>query len=196
MSLVLTAGPSAEPVSLAEAKAHLRVTSSSEDALIASLLAAARVHLERSLSRAFLSQSWSLFLDRWPAAYDLELPLAPVLSIAAIRVAGPGSNIVTLAAGDYRLDGQAVPPRIVRTDGARWSAAALAPAQGALGIEIAFVAGHGTAATDVPAQLRQAILLLLAHWFEGRSPIELGATGAPLPEAIAVLVQPYRQVRL
>ena len=72
MALVPVGGPAVEPVSLAEAKAHLRVTSTSEDLLIASLITAARVHLEVMLSCAFITQSWSWFLDDWPKRYRLD----------------------------------------------------------------------------------------------------------------------------
>ena len=66
MPLILTAGPSVEPISLAEAKAHCRVDADAEDTLIASLILAARLHIERCLDLALISQSWSLYLDRWP----------------------------------------------------------------------------------------------------------------------------------
>ncbi len=66
MPLILTAGPSVEPVSLAEAKAHCRVDGTAEDTLIASLIVAARMHVERALDAALIAQGWSLYLDGWP----------------------------------------------------------------------------------------------------------------------------------
>ena len=84
MALVPLAGPAREPVSLAEAKAYLRVTGTSEDLLIASLITAARVHLEVVLSCAFIRQTWSWFLDDWPRRLRLDLPLGPVTGITAL----------------------------------------------------------------------------------------------------------------
>ena len=70
------------------------------------------------------------------------------------------------------------------------------PGRTANGIEIAFVAGYGDAAADVPAPIRQAILLLVAHWHEHREPVEIGAAKPPCPSTVSELLQPYRWVRL
>jgi uncharacterized phiE125 gp8 family phage protein len=195
MTLIPTSGPIAEPVTLAEAKAHLRVSGSSEDMLIAALITAARVHLELSLGRAMIAQGWSWFLDQWPDEPVLELPLAPVQSIAAVRVQA-ADGIVALAPSAYLLDGHGEPPRLATRERASWARLAPAPALGVNGIEIDLVAGYGPSAADVPRPLRQAILLMLAHWFQNREPIEVGAEGQVLPEMVAELVGPYRRVRL
>lgn len=68
MSLVLTSGPALEPVTLAEAKAHLRVDHNHEDSLIQSLIITSRLHIEAALGLALITQSWAYFLDRWPKA--------------------------------------------------------------------------------------------------------------------------------
>lgn len=195
MALVPVGGPAVEPVSLAEAKAHLRVTNTSEDLLIASLITAARVHLEVMLPCAFITQSWSWFLDDWPKRYRLELPMGPLQGITAIRVLTT-SGIVTMPAGDAFLTGTAVPPRLALKQRAYWSNGAPPPAYGANGIEIEFVAGFGDVPDDVPQPLRQALLLLIADWFEQRAPIEVGRSTTELPAAVAELTAPYRQVRL
>ena len=63
----LLAGPAGEPVSLAEAKAFLRLDSDAEDGLLATLIAAARLHIESVSGKALLRQTWRLVLDDWPA---------------------------------------------------------------------------------------------------------------------------------
>ena len=196
MALVPIAGPTSEPVSLAEAKAHLRVTGTSEDLLIASLITAARVHLELALSCAFITQTWSWFLDDWPARKRLELPIGPARGVVAIRVLTARDLITTLPAQSYQLTGSAIPPRLSLQDRGVWSRGAPQPAFGADGIEIEFVAGFGNAAADVPAPLRLAVLLLIAHWFEQRAPIEVGRGGTEFPPMIAELTAPYRQFLL
>ena len=195
MALVPTLGPAAEPVSLAEAKAHLRVSGTSEDLLIASLITAARVHLELTLSCAFITQAWSWFLDDWPGRLRLELPLGPARSISAIRIETVG-GIVTLPPGGYLLTGQSTPPRLTLKQRDFWSKGAPQPSPGANGIEIEFVAGFGDAPGDVPGPIRHALLFLIAHWYEGRTPIEVGRESTPTPAAVAALIAPYRQVRL
>jgi uncharacterized phiE125 gp8 family phage protein len=187
MALVLTSGPALEPVTVAEAKAHLRVDGTDEDTLIASLILTSRLHVEAGLGLALITQSWRLLLDRWPAEKDLELPLRPLQSIDEVRVLSADGDPTIIAAGNYLADSASVPPRLVRT-GVIWPQ----PGQAANGIEIDFTAGYGDAASDVPAPIRQAVLLLIAHWYERREPIAIGSPETAVPAAIAQLLDPYR----
>lgn len=191
MALVLTSPPAAEPITVAEAKAHLRVDGTAEDVLIASLILTSRLHIEAALGLALVTQTWKLLLDRWPKGATVPLPLRPVASIASVRVLAADGTPATLAASDYLLEGQGIPPRLVRT-GILWPE----PGQAAAGIEITFTAGFGPAANDVPAPIRQALLLLVAHWYEHRDPIEIGAPETAIPRAVSELLLPYRVPRL
>jgi len=192
MALVLTTGPVVEPVTLAEAKAHLRIDGSAEDTLVSSLIITSRLHVEAALGIALITQSWSYFIDAWPLAREVALPLRPVQSIAAVRLYAADASIETIAADSYLLDGAAAPARLVRTSAVAWTN----PSRTANGIEIAFVAGYGAAATAVPAPIRQAILLLVAHWHEHREPVQIGAPGALVPTMVSELLHAYRLKRL
>jgi uncharacterized phiE125 gp8 family phage protein len=64
------------------------------------------------------------------------------------------------------------------------------------GIEIAFTAGFGATAEDVPMPIRLAIKMLVAHWYEMREPVLAGEAGNALPLGVASLIAPYREVRL
>jgi uncharacterized phiE125 gp8 family phage protein len=192
MALVLTSGPAAEPVTLAEAKAHLRVDSDAEDTLISSLIITSRLHIEAALGLAFITQGWSYFIDAWPPTGEIRLPLRPVQSIAAVRLYAADESIETVPADTYVLDGSGTPARLVRNAATSWPK----PSRPANGIEIAFVGGYGDTASDVPAPIRQAILLLIAHWYEHREPVVVGAPGVPVPPMVSELLLPYRSVRL
>ena len=192
MALVLTSGPGVEPITLAEAKAHLRIDGSVEDTLILSLVITSRLHIEAALGLALITQGWSYFIDAWPPGDQLALPLRPVQSIAAVKLYAADESVVIVPADTYLVDGAATPARLVRQGSLTWPA----PNRAANGIEIAFVAGYGDAAADVPAPIRQAILLLVAHWHEHREPVAIGAPNAPVPSMVAELLQPYRRVRL
>lgn len=195
MPLVLTTGPAIEPVSVAEAKAHLRLdtAATAEDAMIGSLLLTSRLHIEAALGLALITQSWTQTLDAWPiAAVDVMLGMRPVQSIAAVRVRGSDNSAVTLMSSQYQLDAASFPPRLVRPGNAYWPP----PGKAAAGIEIEFTAGFGATAEDVPAPVRQALLLLTAHWYEHRDPIEIGAEAARVPSAVSQLLEPWRIKRL
>jgi uncharacterized phiE125 gp8 family phage protein len=192
MALVLTSGPAVEPVTLAEAKAHLRVDDTVEDTLVGSLIVTSRLHVEAALGLALVTQGWSYFIDDWPPGRELALPLRPIQSVAAVRLYAADESLQTLAADAYLLDGAGAPARLVRRNNSAWPK----PSRSANGIEIAFVAGYGNAAANVPAPIRQAVLLLIAHWYEHREPVEIGAASVPVPQMVSDLLQPYRLVRL
>src|SRR5262245_3919685 len=192
MPLILTSGPAVEPVTLAEAKAHLRVDGTAEDTLIASLIVTSRLHVEAAVGLALITQSWSWYLDAWPLGPALKLPLRPVQSIAAVRRYDENAAATTLDPATYFLDGAGAPPRLVRQGALPWPK----PGRVANGIEVAFTAGYSPAADDVPAPIRQVILILVAHWYEHRSPLEPGAPAEPLPDMVSELLAPYRMMRL
>jgi uncharacterized phiE125 gp8 family phage protein len=191
MALVLTAAPAVEPVSLAEVKAHLRVDSDHEDALIAQLIVAARIFVERTLGLALIAQSWSYFLDALPRSLAVALPTSPVQAVSAVKLHGADGGEVTLETESYSVDVLSQPARLVLSGAAP---SVLPRALNAF--EIAFSAGYGDGADNVPAPLRQAIMLLVAHWFERREPVVLGATAQEVPATVAGLLLPYRRVRL
>jgi len=187
MTLTLLTGPAEEPVSLAEARAHLKLDATEEDALLTALLTAARATLEAETRRAFVMQSWRLTLDDWPPV-PIELPLAPVASVTAVKVAALSGAMLPLDPAFYEVYAGGEPARIAVKNGQAWPM----PATRLAGIAIDFTGGYGAAA-DVPMPLRQAILMLAAHWFEHREPV---GDGAKLPRTVSALVKPYRRLRL
>jgi uncharacterized phiE125 gp8 family phage protein len=192
MALVMMAGPAAEPISLAEAKAHLRIDGNDEDALLASLIAAARMAVERTLSLALITESWSLYLDGWPRSGTIVLPIQPAQAVTAVRVYDPDDEPATVNSETYSVDVLSEPARLVLSAGA----VQLSPARLLNAFEVAFTAGYGDEASDVPEPLRHAIKLLVAHWFEQREPVVLGAAAQEVPATVAGLLLPYRRVRL
>ena len=216
MSLVLTAAPAAEPATLAEAKAHLRIDGSAEDALIASLIVTSRLHIEAALGLALINQSWIWTIDAWPgtvgvslpvwsvsplepisrqaAGVGLALPMRPVRSVERIMLKAADGTASVLDPRLYVLDGTSHPARLMPT-----TMLLPNPGQPAQGIEITLTAGFGPAASDVPAPIRLALLMLVTHWFENREPVELGARGVGpvrIPDTVSDLLMPYRSVRL
>jgi len=192
MAIVLTAPPAQEPIALADAKLHLRVDVPDDDALITNLITGARSELERGLGRALITQSYTYLLDAWPDGFAVNLPIAPVHSVDQVRVYALDGSFYALPTSTYLLDGLGSPPRLIRRGTLSWPV----PLQPANGIAIDFTCGHGANPTDVPAALRIATLLLVAHWYEHRQLGEAGAPNIGLPEMVRDLVAPYRVRRL
>lgn len=191
MALVLTSGPLVEPVTVAEAKAHLRIDQADEDVLLASLILTSRLHVEAALGLALIDQTWRLTLDRWPPGGMLEVPIAPLQGVTSVSVRDGNGDPIPIPASRYLVDLSSKPPRIV------WNGPSLPPPGVAVnGIEITLAAGFGPDAASVPAPLKHAILMLTAHWYEHRDPVEIGSAAARIPEAVADLIQPFRKFRL
>ena len=86
MSSILLTPPAVEPLSLAEAKAWLRVAHDDDDALIAALVASGRAHIEKETRRALIAQTWRIVRDAWPASGRIEAYPAPLRQVLAARV--------------------------------------------------------------------------------------------------------------
>ncbi len=192
MTAVLISGPALEPVSLSETKAQLRVDLTDEDTLISSLIAAARIHVEAYVHRVFITQTWAIYLDKWPAGQPLRLSISPVQSVSAINIYAEDNTFVTTDATNYVVDAVSNPPRIL------WRGPGSTPRPGRKlnGIEIIVTAGYGAIGAQVPQPIRQAILMLIAQWFEHRQPPTLDDPGDAVPPTVASMLQAYTPVRL
>lgn len=179
----LLAGPATEPVSLAEAKAYLRVDDAAEDGLIETLVTSARLHVEATSGRALLTQSWRAVLDAWPAEREVRLPVTPVAAITAVTAHDEAGTGHALPLDQF----EAGPDRLLLPA----SIAGMPALRPRLGIEIDYIAGHGDDPAAVPADLRQALLLLVGTWFEHRD-----SAVAPAPAGVDRLLGTYRAVRL
>jgi uncharacterized phiE125 gp8 family phage protein len=162
MSLKLITPPAAEPVTLIEAKAHLRVSISDDDTLIGMLIKAAREACEHELGRALITQTWELALDVFPEGF--RLPYPSVQSVASVKYVDPDGTLQTLADTEYALDNHSEPAYLVPAYGKAWPATRAEPNA----VRVQYLAGFGDAGTDVPEVLRQWILLQAAHWYGSR----------------------------
>lgn len=186
-SILLTA-PAAEPLSLAEAKAFLRVEHADDDDVIASLIAAARIHVEAATRRALLTQGWRLTRDAWPADGRLTVTPAPLQALTAVRVYDGSGHAASLDLQSFVVDRAGAAIAF-----APW--AVTQPGRSAAGVELDVTAGYGDATSDVPEALRQAVRLLVAHWYENRGLATTG-TVTVLPATVAALIAPYRMLSL
>jgi uncharacterized phiE125 gp8 family phage protein len=184
MSLQLNTPPAAEPVTLDQAKAWLRIETGDDDALISSLVSAARARAEWHTGRAFVTQGWTLWLDEWrePCA---EIPLPPLQGVSSVTFYARDDSATILDAGDYTVDSASQPGRVMLTPGG-----ALANLRAINAVAIAFTAGYG-AADAVPGAICQAILEIVAMLYAHR-----GDDAAPTPDAALALLAPYRLVKL
>jgi uncharacterized phiE125 gp8 family phage protein len=187
MSLVLTVPPVVEPVGLAEAKAHLRVTHGDDDVFISTLIVTARRRIEARTGLRLITQGRSQFLDCWPQGGLVELKVNPVSAVSDVVVYGDTDTPSTIDPAHYFLDATSNPPRVVFRQGRNPSP----PGRRAKGIELRFTAGFGLAAA-VPVDLKQAVLLLVVDAYAHRGDESVRV----MPPAVLELINAYRVMRL
>ena len=180
MRLKLKTAPAVEPITLDEAKLHLKVDSADDNALISALITTARQLAERETKRAFITQTWEMFLDYAPPEIDIPKPplQATSLSIKVIDEAGVESVV---SATTYDVDdSENSPGRVKLRSGCSWP-----NHRGFASFIIEFKAGYGDAATDVPEALKQGILQLLSHLYDNRGAEEI-------PKGIKAMFWPFK----
>ena len=184
--------PVTEPVSLAEAKAQLRITTSDEDGLIAGYLIAARQHCENIMGRALVTRTYEQTLDyQWPesdgSTYIMPA-MPPLVSVTQISYVDNSGNTIVLPSNQYRVLPRDPYGVVVPAFGVVWP-----PIRSQLdAATIRFVAGYG-AIGAIPEPIRLAILLLTAHYYENREAVIVSRDlPSTLPMAVDSLLSLYR----
>ena len=187
MTYALIVPPVAEPLTLAEVKAHLRLDATDEDALLASLQKTAREHLERMSGLALMRQTLRLYLDDWPEG-PVRIGRGPVQSIEAVRIYDGAGVPRALSLAGHVLDGASLPARL-------WLSQREESARAVNGIEIDFIAGYASA-NEVPGDLKRAMLTHVALMFSFRGAVLPENQPAGVPDGYDRLVAPYLARRL
>jgi len=183
LRLKLKTAPTVEPITLDEAKLHLKVDSADDNALISALITTARQLAERETKRAFITQTWQMYLDVAPV--EIDIPKPPLQSLVAITVIDEEDNETVVDEGLYYTDkSQNSPGRVKLKTGTAWPAH-----RNFASFIVEFKAGYGDAATDVPEALKQGILQLVAYLYENRGAEEI-------PKGIKMLFWPFKIVRI
>jgi uncharacterized phiE125 gp8 family phage protein len=188
----LVTPPDGLPVSLEEARAHLREDDEAQDELIRSHIATAVEYLDGYsgiLGRALMPQSWRQYFSFWPASRSLELTLAPVASITEIRVRLASGGDQVIDPSGYRLVGGQSRPLALFPANASLPALACEPDA----IAVTYAAGYADAAS-VPARARSAILLMVGDLYRFRGTATVGQTSSiPMSTTVDSLLAPLRR---
>lgn len=180
--------PAVEPVTLAQAKAHLRVDITDDDAYITALISAARVYAEHHTRRAFITQTWDMYFDQFHYfdTREIQIPLPALQSVTWINYTDTGQQVVTLDPSLYVVDPRQKPGRVYPAFAQYWPATL--PLQNS--VNIRFVAGYGADGTFVPNTIIQAMLFSISHWYENREPVvaERGVVPQEVPFTVDALL--------
>ena len=156
--------PASEPITLAEAKAHLRVDTSDDDALINALVVAARECAEQWLRRALLTTTFRLNADSFPiGGITITLDNSPVQSVTSIKYDTETTDDVVFDPSNFNTDLVTEPSRIVLVDGGTWPETKIAPNV----VRVEYVSGYASASV-IPQPIIQGMLLMIGDWYEFR----------------------------
>jgi uncharacterized phiE125 gp8 family phage protein len=183
-----------ECITLAVAKAHLRIDSTDEDASITAWITAAREWCENYQNRTYITRTRTLKLDRFPGNSEyIELPYPPLAGVTSIAYLDSAGASQTLAlTTDYLVDTTTEPGRVYLPHGKTWPDVY----DQLQAVTITYPAGYGTLPANVPVRYRQAILLFVGHCYENREAVgEVGhIAGAPIPFGVMELLGPDRMI--
>jgi len=195
--------PAGEPVSLQEAKAHLRVDFDDDDGLIQAFIAAARQAAETITNRQLMSARWKLVMDSFPGPSLMGVPAgqpfslpghailihkSPVLNVVSINYLDMAGVLQSMPASNYTVDAACEPARITPVFGQIWPIAL--PQIGA--VSVTFDAGYGAAAS-VPEGIKSWIKLRVGSLYAHREEVAALSRGRiePLP-FVDGLLDPFK----
>lgn len=213
MGFKLVTAPANDPVTLVEAKAHLREVSSDFDTTISAFISAATDFVDGPqgyLGRALIDQTWDYYLDqfpcvgheygrRWDTNYRwlhqayIEIPLPPLIEVIGVYYLDANGDEQQVDASSYRVDPASDPGRIIPLNGVTWPIAQCTPSAVRIRFRAGYVdTGNSPYTDDVPPAIKAAILLYMADLYANRENTIVGATAAELPFASRMLLKKYR----
>jgi len=189
MMLTLITGPTADILSLTEAKEHLRVDDTDSDTYITELVSVVTQMLDGrsgTLGRALMTQTWELALEEFED--DIRLPLPPLQSVTSVKYYDVNNTLQTLATSVYTVLSDDLGSFIEVVIGQHWPV--IYPRDDA--VVIKYVCGYGAAA-DVPAPIKHAAKVLLAGFYENRTEYTDGPS-SHVVQTVEAVTAPYRRV--
>jgi uncharacterized phiE125 gp8 family phage protein len=167
MATKLITAPILEPLTLTQAKEHLRVDYTDDDTYITALITVARRYCENYQNRAYITQTWEVTFDSFPQT-PFDVPKPPLQSITSIKYYDTTDTENTYSSSNYYVDTYSQRGRVSLNHSITWPGTTLRPINGVI---VRFIAGYGALATDVPNEVIHAMKILIAEWYENRTPI-------------------------
>lgn len=199
MTLKLVTDASTEPLTLTQAKRHLRVEHDVEDDDITDAIVSARKQAEHLTGRSLTTQTWERVLDAFPAV-EIELGMPPgitddrVLSIVSITYVDGAGTTQTMDSADYSLDADTLPGWVLPSEALGSWPTTLDTANA---VRVRFTTGYAPVEDKGRALLRSWMRLQIGNLYKFRESIVAGVSVSDLPSSYHErLLDPYRQWRV
>lgn len=190
MGLAQLTDPGELAVDLHELKAHLRLTSSDEDATVELYVRAATSLVERNTGRALISRTYRLDESAFPChGKPIELPVAPLASVEGVQYYDTAGTLQTWSSSEYHVDVTSVLGKLSPRSGYVYPS--VEPAR-PNAVQVSFTAGYGASYENVPEGLRFVVFLLAAHFFRTRTPVNIGNIVNEIPYTLRFALDAYK----
>lgn len=187
MGLKRSVDPTVPLLTTAEAKLHLRIDHSDEDTYVDALVKAATYKVESYIRRSLLSQTWIYTLDRFPA-WTINVPRPPAIAVSSLAYVDTDGASQTLSSSLYRVTINGTPSRITPVYGEVWPTTR----NQTDAVTITYTAGYGVTAATVPEQIREAVRLIVGHWYVNRETVTTGTIVARFPQSAEWLLDGFK----
>lgn len=193
MGLVQTSAPAVEPFTVADAKVWLRCDRTDEDTLIESLISAARQGAEDYLNRALITQTWALYLDRFPSdRAPIRIPNPPLQSVSSITYVDVDGATQTWASSNYQVDNKSTVGEVVLKASTSYPATQTGMINA---VVVTFVCGYGAASTAIPPSIIQGMRYTIADIYGGpRENLVTGEVVAQIANGTEHWLWPHRVI--
>jgi uncharacterized phiE125 gp8 family phage protein len=194
MGLKLITPPATTPVSLDEAKVHLRVVDDDEDLLIGTYIQAATGSTEAFLGRALIDQTWDLVLDAFPTTTDLEIkiPKPPLIEVTQIAYDDSNGDEQILPSGNYFVDAVSEFGWVVPQGNLSWPSTIDAINSVRVRFRAGYLDTNSPPGNAVPDDIRAAVLLTIGSFYEQRESLVVGTVVYQLPWGVEQLLRQHR----
>ncbi len=185
--LKLITAPSVKPISLSEARDHLRVSTTDEDSYINLVIASAVDYYQREAWLQLIAATYEFYLDKFPnGSTPIELPLPPMQSITSIIYVDTDGNTQTWDSSKYELDTSVFPGKIRPINSESYPGTN----DQFKAVIIKFKAGYGDSSTEIPDTILSTLKLLISYLYDHRDfVIPQKERGHDLPMGIVNMIQ-------
>ena len=176
-------------ISVADFKVFGRIFHTQDDTALADMVLAATQVIENETRRALITRSFTYSLEAFPTDGEIVLPRSPLVAVSSITYNDPAGATQTLNTSYFLSYAVNMIGRVQLKKNQAWPSTL---GEGALDVSVAFTAGYGAAAANIPRALVHACLLQCSHMYDNRASVAMGSAPVEIPMTVRRLIVQYQ----
>ena len=174
------------PITLTEAKTHLKVDTTADDTFITNLIKSATSSAQEYTNRFFIATTIQQVGDKWEDISNLLK--SPVASVTNIKYVDTSGSLQTLSTDVYFVDDVNKPARI----GLKPNQSFPENIDRLNAGQVNYVVGLAAGPDEVDEGITQALLLTIGNWYQNRQAVVTGTIATELPMNAKFLLDQYK----